>query len=154
MDDPNFEHTVIYVLHIDDDGAVGVVINRPAEVTVSTVLPRWSPYATSPGTVMKGGPVAQNGLLGVALTPGGVSNIDLTEEPTAGVVSVRVFAGYAGWGPGQLEDELDEGSWLVVDPRPGDLWSARPAELWNEVLARQPGTTSWLALCPPDPSAN
>ena len=89
-------------------------------------------------------------------TVGPLATVDLTRDPTDvhGIDSLRVFVGYAGWGPGQLEGELGEEAWVVADPRPADLWSADPEGLWERVLRRQGGTTAWLSLYPLDPSGN
>jgi putative transcriptional regulator len=89
-------------------------------------------------------------------TVGPLATVDLTRDPTEvhGIDALRVFVGYAGWGPGQLEGELAEEAWVVADPRPADLWSADPEGLWERVLRRQGGTTAWLSLHPLDPSGN
>jgi putative transcriptional regulator len=83
--------------------------------------------------------------------------LDLTEEPTTafGVVErIRVFAGYAGWGAGQLEAEIAAQAWFVVDSRPQDVFSEQPERLWRDVLRRQPGQLAFVATYPPDPSLN
>jgi putative transcriptional regulator len=89
-------------------------------------------------------------------TVGPLATVDLTRDPTdvRGLDALRVFVGYAGWGPGQLEAELGEEAWIVAEPRPADLWSADPEGLWERVLRRQGGTTAWLSLHPLDPSGN
>jgi putative transcriptional regulator len=89
-------------------------------------------------------------------TVGPLATVDLTRDPSdlRGIESLRVFVGYAGWGPGQLEGELGEEAWIVADPRPADLWSADPEGLWRRVLRRQGGITAWLSLHPLDPSGN
>jgi putative transcriptional regulator len=98
----------------------------------------WSPVLTALGSV---GPLA---------------TVDLTRDPldVEGIDAVRVFVGYAGWGPGQLEGELAQEAWVVAEARPADLWSADPEGLWERVLRRQGGTTAWLSLHPLDPSGN
>ena len=70
------------------------------------------------------------------------------------LIGMRVFAGYAGWGPEQLADELDEGAWMVVDARDTDLISPLPESLWREVLRRQEGDVRFWATFPDDPSTN
>jgi putative transcriptional regulator len=67
---------------------------------------------------------------------------------------VRIFRGYAGWGPGQLEGEIESGAWLVLDAEPDDVFAAEPDELWRSVLRRQGGRLAWLASAPDDLSAN
>ena len=71
-----------------------------------------------------------------------------------GIEQVRVFAGYAGWGPGQLEGELSVDAWLILDARPEDVLCDEPNTLWRRVLARQGGDLALLSYCPPDPSSN
>jgi len=87
---------------------------------------------------------------------GPLATVDLTRDPLEvhGIEALRVFVGYAGWGPGQLEGELDDDAWIVADARPADLWSADPEGLWGPILRRQGGTTAWLSLHPLDPSGN
>ena len=70
------------------------------------------------------------------------------------ISALRVFRGYAGWGPGQLEGEIEAGAWLVLDPEPTDLFTHEPDELWRVVLRRQPGRLAWLATAPDDLEAN
>ena len=93
----------------------------------------------------------------LAPVSGRVASADLTTDPAlvaAMVGSVRVFRGYAGWGPGQLESEIDSGSWLVLDAEPDDVFAADPGDLWRDVLRRQTGRLAWLATAPDDLKAN
>ena len=167
--DPNFDRTVVLVLEHGDEGAVGLVLNRPTETEVDEPLPAWRWKAASPPVVFVGGPVSQTAAiaLGRSSTSGTVSDgfaplfaglgtVDVARDPDAvgDVESVRVFAGYSGWGAGQLEDEIDEGAWIVVDADPTDALSDDPDDLWRRVLRRQGGTTAWLSNCPPDPTMN
>jgi putative transcriptional regulator len=143
---------VVFILDHTDDGALGVVLNRPSEVEVGDALPQWEVLATRPGVVFVGGPVQPEAV--VALGRGGeessqvqavgdgVGIVDLRADPLGllgQVGGLRLFAGYAGWGPGQLEDEISEGGWFVVDARPEDVFGERPDDLWLEVLERQGG---------------
>ncbi|GAB3126176.1 YqgE/AlgH family protein [Streptomyces calidiresistens] len=166
--DPNFTRSVVLVLDHDDDGALGVVLNRPTPVDVSEVLEPWAALAGEPGVVFQGGPVALDAALALAVVPGegplgwrrvhgsiGLVDLDAPPEVLAGEVgSLRVFAGYAGWGAGQLESELDEGAWYVVDSEPGDVSVPRPEGLWRAVLRRQRSGLALLATYPDDPSLN
>lgn len=170
LDDPNFDRTVIYVLEHHDDGAVGVVINRPSDEALDEPLDRWIDLQTAPSSVFEGGPVEDTALIALAaakdldvddeaLTPivGSIASADLTADPAivaASVHGVRVFRGYAGWGPGQLEGEIDAGAWLVLDAQTGDVFTNEPDELWRDVLRRQPGRLAWLANAPDDLSMN
>ena len=169
MQDPNFDRTVVLVLEHNAEGALGVVLNRPTETALGGALPAWGPLAADPPVVFVGGPVAPDAAIGLArAVPAGdgdgwaplfdgYGTVDLGREPDAveaRVDGVRVFAGYAGWGPGQLEGELAAGGWVVVDAAADDPLCVDPGRLWEAVLRRQGGTTAWLANCPPNPSAN
>ncbi len=165
-----FERSVILLLDHDSDGSLGVVLNQPLEVLVGRVLPDWAGAVSSPGVLFGGGPVATDAALAVGvLTEAGLEplgwralydriglvDLDAPAEVLNGaVLGLRVFAGYAGWAPGQLEEEVDEGSWLVVDARLGDLLDPSPQDLWPRVLRRQPDETRLLSTYPPDPALN
>ena len=164
--DPNFARTVILMLEHNDDGAVGVVLNRPTEAGLLDHLPGWWSAAADPRVVFIGGPVGEGGGVGLARGTGGVlmegwaqvvgiRAVDLESEPAdADDLEVRVFAGYAGWGPSQLEGELALGSWLIVDAQPDDVFTSEPTRLWPRVLRRQGGRLALLATMPLDPSLN
>ncbi|MCU0265010.1 MAG: YqgE/AlgH family protein [Actinomycetia bacterium] len=165
--DPNFVRTVVFLLEAAADGAVGVVLNRPSTVPVDTVLPGWAAAVTGHGVLHQGGPVGLEGALGVALAAegsagfrpvlGGVGLLDLDtpQELVAGSLrALRVFAGYSGWGAGQLEDELAEGAWYVVDALPGDVFTDDPAGLWRAVLRRQGGDLALVSTWTDDPDLN
>ena len=170
LDDPNFDRAVIYVLEHHDDGAVGVVINRPSDEALDEPLDRWIDLQTAPSSVFEGGPVEDTALIALAAAKhpdvdddalttivGSIASADLTADPAlvaAVVTDVRVFRGYAGWGPGQLEGEIDAGAWLVLDAQTGDVFTNEPDELWRAVLRRQPGRLAWLANAPDDLSFN
>lgn len=168
--DPNFARTVVLILQHDDDGALGVVVNRATPVPVADVLPTWQTLTTSPQVLFQGGPVARDSALGLARvdgpseTPigwrrleGPVGLVDLdtpTELVSGGLDDLRIFAGYAGWSGGQLEAEIDSGSWYVVDSRPGDAFAGDPTMLWRAVLRRQPGELALVSTWPDDPTMN
>lgn len=157
--DPNFYRSVVLLVEHDDDGTLGLVLNRPTESPVGEHLPDWSSFVSDPGVVFIGGPVQPD--VGVALARAdgsrglpGARLIDLTAGPDGVQGVVRVFAGYAGWAPGQLASEIEEGGWLVVDAEPADVFRPDPGRLWTDVLRRQPGRISWLANFPQDPRLN
>ena len=175
LTEPTFSRTVILLLQADpEDGALGLVLNRPTGTDVEEVLAPWAPLAGAPPVVFTGGPVQPNsaiclghgrpGARGVAAysvlenAPGtGIGTVDLDAAPDelATVVSeVRVFAGYAGWAPGQLEGEVDEGGWWVLDALPTDAFCSQPGLLWRQVLRRQQAPLSFAALYPDDPTLN
>jgi len=165
-----FYRTVILLLDHGDHGAVGVVLNRPSSVDVGEVLPGWQAHVSTPPHLFQGGPVGLDGAMGVAvLRPGalpasGVDRmtgpfglVDLDADPeqvTPHVGGVRVFAGYAGWGEGQLEDEIEERAWFVVDALPDDLLSPTPSQLWRRVLRRQGGDLAIVSTYAEDASLN
>ncbi|HWJ61001.1 MAG TPA: YqgE/AlgH family protein [Acidimicrobiales bacterium] len=165
--DPTFERTVVLVLAHGRDGAFGVVLNRPTDTTVGEVAPEWAGHAAAPGVVFLGGPVGQDSLLalGRSAAVGAHSEnrifadcaaIDLERSPDDGPHwdGVRLFAGSAGWAPGQLDDELAEGAWWLADADPQDVTATDPEHQWSAVLRRQRGEVAWFANHPEDPSAN
>lgn len=167
MSDPNFARTVVLLLEHGDDGALGVVLNRPSDTMVGEALPGWETVAAAPAVVFVGGPVAPTGALALGTAAGEgagwtsllgpVGLLDLSRAPEGAVPDVaqaRLFAGHAGWSPGQLEDEVAAGGWFVLDAEPADALATDPDGLWSTVLARQPGRLAWFANCPPDPRVN
>ena len=169
INDGNFDRSVIFMLHHDPVGALGVVINRPGPLAIDELLPRWSDLAAPPAMVFSGGPVEPDGFIALgeireehesaAVIPNTdqLATIDLESDPAiaaAFVDRLRIYRGYAGWAPGQLDGEIASGAWFIVDPHEGDLWHDRPENLCEEVLSRQPGTMKWFANAPADPSVN
>ena len=170
LEHPIFRRTVILLLDHGDDGALGVVVNRPTDVDVDAVLPSWQPFVAVPGRLFQGGPVATDSALGlvgvreqdgeplgVRLVCGGLGLVDLDTPPEVVVPELRgmrIFAGYAGWSPGQLEVEIAEGSWYVLAADPFDAFSDNPEDLWVSVLRRQGGDLAFVASYPDDPSMN
>ncbi|MCY3960309.1 MAG: YqgE/AlgH family protein [bacterium] len=167
--DGNFERTVVLMLAHQEEGAAGVVLNRPSGLLVSDALPQWAPHLAPPPTMFIGGPVSNESVVALARvrqdpdqgwwTPvlGLVGTLDLEADPdevASAVDAVRLFAGYAGWSPGQLEDEIESAAWFVVDADPADLLTDSPSDLWPTVLARQPSPLSWFANYPTHPSHN
>lgn len=161
--DPNFDRTVVLVLQHGVDGAVGVVLNRPSDQPVEIHLPEWTRRLEDPPVVFIGGPVDPAVAIGVVRSEGpaeptallGVGMVDLGGDPAAGTPGpVRVFSGYAGWGPGQAEAEVNEGAWLVLEGDAEDVFTRDPTDLWSKVLRRQGGRVAMLATFPLDPSMN
>jgi putative transcriptional regulator len=172
--DPNFARSVVLLLDHTEEGTLGVIINRPTELPVRDVLGGWADLVTGPGVVFQGGPVGLDSALGLAWL--GVPFRDGDEEPLgwrqlydsiglvdldappevvgASLQSLRIFAGYAGWGAGQLEAELTQGAWYVVESLPRDAFSVQPQGLWRGVLRRQPGELAFVATAPEDPTLN
>src|SRR6201986_1451143 len=140
LGDPNFKRTVVLIVeHEEVQGTLGVVLNRPTEISVGQVLEQWTELATEPAVVFRGGPVAPGSALALALIPGkgepigwraldgapalarlGLLDLDTPPRLLApAITSLRVYAGYAGWSPGTLEAEIDEGGWDVLPAEPG-----------------------------------
>jgi putative transcriptional regulator len=180
VDDPNFWRRVILLLDHGVHGALGVVIDRPGGVAVDQLLPQWHTLATTPAELFTGGPVSRNSLIGLVrlasrqiavedapgCPPGWrqlvdddrpVGTVDLATDPAPyadSIVAARLFSGYAGWESGQLEDEIDEGSWYVVRAEARDPISADPEGLWRRVLRRQGGALALVSGFPADPTHN
>ncbi|WP_067428742.1 YqgE/AlgH family protein [Nocardioides jensenii] len=170
LSDPNFGGSVVLLLDADQDGALGVVLNRPSMLLVADVLRPWADVVTEPEVLFVGGPVATDGALAVArladpedepvgfrtsFADVGLIDLDSPVELVDGsVCEVRVFAGYAGWGAGQLEAEIAEGSWYVVPALTADLFREDTTTLRRDVLRRQPGELAWVSTRPADPMQN
>jgi putative transcriptional regulator len=165
--DPNFRRTVVLVGEHGEEGAMGLVLNRPSDVTVGEAVPPLAGVAGADDRVHVGGPVQPEAVLVLAefLDPSAAATIVVGDvgfassegefDEIAGAVRrARVFAGYSGWGPGQLESELEEESWLVEPAEGVDLFPAPGDDLFAEVLRRKGGTYRMLALMPEDPSSN
>jgi putative transcriptional regulator len=147
--DGTFHRTVVLLLAHAEEGALGVILNRPTDTPAGEVLDGWGRRAAAPSVVFVGGPVESDSVLG--LGEGG--SVDLHRDPDDGAGApeeIRLFAGQAGWAGGQLEDEIGQRAWWVVDAEPGDALTRDPGTLWERVLRRQPGTTAWYANLPED----
>ncbi|MGD2061763.1 MAG: YqgE/AlgH family protein [Acidimicrobiia bacterium] len=152
LTDPNFHRSVVHVLeHGAVTGAVGVIVNRPSWLEVSEYLPELAGSVVHPGVVFIGGPVQREVALTIVRDDNGAPV--LIDEPDTSL-PCRVFSGYAGWGIGQLEGEIAEGSWHVADPEPDDVFCEHPATLWSDVWRRQVGPLRMLATFPADLRAN
>ncbi|WP_327142775.1 YqgE/AlgH family protein [Nocardia sp. NBC_01327] len=163
--EPSFRRTIVYIIEHNDAGSLGVVLNRPSDTAVHDVLPNWAELAASPRKLFLGGPVKRDaalclatvkvgtsfaGIPGLRRVDGRVALVDLDSDPdriAPLVEGIRIFAGYAGWTFGQLEGELDRGDWIVLSALPTDPLAGR-ADLWAQVLRRQPLPLSLLATHP------
>lgn len=169
LGDPNFERTVVLVVEHADEGALGLVLNRPSDVPVREALPEWGVLASEPGVVHVGGPVeGQSGwclarlratgeIVGFVPLVGDLGLLDLSidPDPLVGHLSAaRFYAGYSGWGAGQLDEELSLDAWYVVDADPGDPFHLDSESLWRQILSRQGGDLARLSTFPPHPSLN
>jgi putative transcriptional regulator len=169
--DPNFTETVVLMLDASADGCLGVVLNRPTGLPVGEVLAPWAGAVSEPPVLFQGGPVETDGALAVALSRDdeastalglrpvidrlALLDLDTPGELVDGLLDgLRVFAGYAGWGAGQLDREIEEGSWYVVPGIADDVFRADTSTLWRDVLRRQPGDLAWHSTRPTDPGLN
>jgi putative transcriptional regulator len=181
LGDPNFRRTVVMIVEHDEaEGTLGVVLNRPSEVPLDQVLELWTPLVCGPQVVFRGGPISPNSALALAIAHDGAEPVgwrslpapepapgsslaarlglvDLGAPPellAGGISSMRVFAGYAGWAPGQLADEILAGAWYLLPADPPAAFAAKPEQLWREVLRRQGGELAMVATFPDDPVWN
>lgn len=170
--EPTFARTVIYVIEHNDAGTIGVVLNRMSQTAVHNVTPAWADIAASPRALFVGGPVNQDAALCLGVLRHGrdagahpalrsvcgrVVLVDLDADPellTDILEGVRLFAGYSGWGIGQLETEMEHDSWLLASALSRDLLAPPTVDVWSDVLRRQPWPMPLLATHPVDVSTN
>ena len=166
--DPNFARTVVLIAEHTEEGAMGLVLNRPAASTVSEAVPDLAWLTGDKEQMYVGGPMAETAVIVLAEfekpeLAGAIVQDDLgfigadadDEDRLDGAIRrARVFAGHAGWGPGQLEDELAEEAWIIEPPRREEIFTEDPAELWATVLKRKGHRYALLATMPEDPSLN
>lgn len=170
LTDGVFDGTVLLLLDVDDSGALGVVLNNFSPLELADVLPGWQEMASWPAQLYDGGPVSPEGAICLATPadaneepPGwrpvfdrvGLLHLDTPLELVAGAYDdLRIFAGYAGWAPGQLQGEVDQGMWHPVVAQSRDVYDPDPDSLWRRVLMRQGGQLGWLATWTPTPELN
>jgi putative transcriptional regulator len=164
--DPNFYRTAVLMIEHDEEGSLGVVLNRPLDIPVADYLDDWETLVVDPPVVFAGGPVQQEVALAVgrgpqsegdisALIIGDIQLIDLDLDPAAvPFEQIRVFSGYAAWGPGQLEAELGEEAWWIVECDQEDPFTTDPQALWSTILKRQGGRLALFATLPDNPGLN
>jgi putative transcriptional regulator len=165
--DPNFRRTVVLITEHGEEGAMGLVLNRPSETRVSDGAPPLEGLVDADARVHLGGPVEPSAVTvlaefedpdeSAALVLGDIgfvradAELDDLESATR---RARVFAGYCGWAAGQLEAELEGDSWIVEPPKAEDVFAEDPEELWSTVLRRKGGQFAIVAMMPYDPSVN
>jgi putative transcriptional regulator len=165
--DPNFWRTVVLIVEHSDEGAFGLVLNRPSETLVGEAVPEIEELVDPDEPLYIGGPVQPSGVvvLGRFEDPGdgvllafddvGVLGTEPSaDEHGAGLRTGRAFVGHAGWGAGQLDEELERGDWILEPARTEDAFSPGPRELWSSVLTRKGGSYALVARMPADPSLN
>ena len=166
MFSPEFARTVVLVLEHDNDHTLGVVLNRRSDVALANVMPGWEELAAKPQAVHIGGPVSPESAVGLGVSKAGVDIsssphlnrlanrlvlLDLNATPedlTPVVEAIRIFAGYAEWAPGQLDDEILRGDWFVTPALPSDVVASAGADLWGDVMRRQPMPLPLFATFP------
>jgi putative transcriptional regulator len=164
--DPNFRHTVVLVGEHTADGAVGVILNRALDVNVHGAIPALSDLVQPEEPLFRGGPVQPTSpVLLAELTRPELADIlafgsvgfltgDVSSDARASVLRARVFMGYSGWGPGQLEAEMAADSWIIEPARIEDAFTDEPDLLWSRVLERKGPEYRRLARMPYDPEMN
>lgn len=165
--DPNFRRTVVLIAEHTEEGAMGLILNRPSEATVGAAVPDLDGIVAPDVAVEVGGPVAEDqivllcdfedpeeaGLLVFGSVGLPAADADL-EELAQGIRTARVFAGHAGWGPGQLDAELETESWVVEEPLYDEVFPPEGFDIWGELWRRKGGAYGLLATMPLDPSLN
>ena len=156
-----FARAVVLVIEHNEEGALGLVLNRPTDAAVAEVVDRLAGLAGPEDMVHVGGPVSPDSIIALGkfedgaeaarLVVGDLGLVD-PDEPEPDLTELRVYAGYAGWGPGQLDSELEDEAWIVEPARPGDPFA--DGDLWAAALQRKGGAYALLATMPPDPSLN
>jgi putative transcriptional regulator len=165
--DPNFWRTVVLVVEHNDEGALGLVLNRPSETTVHEAVPLLEELVDGDEKLYIGGPVQPSSVIVLARLedPGDAALIAFddigvigvggeSEERSVGVIEGRAFVGHAGWGPGQLDSELGRGDWITEPAQRRDAFADDASELWPSVLTRMGGSYALVARMPADPSVN
>jgi putative transcriptional regulator len=165
--DPNFWRTVVLVVEHTEEGALGLVLNRPSETSVGEAVPQLGEIVDLDDRIYIGGPVQPSSVIVLAEfeDPGDAALLAFDdvgvlgtgsspEEPAADVRRGRPFVGHAGWGPEQLDSELERGDWIVESAQLEDAFTSNPHDLWSDVLTRKGGSYALVARMPPDPSVN
>jgi putative transcriptional regulator len=167
LQDPNFWRTVVLVIEHSDEGALGLVLNRPSDTTVDDAIPQLGELLEPDDDVFVGGPVQPSSVIVLAQfeQPGDAALVAFDdvgvlaagtegEERGGGLRRGRAFVGHAGWGPGQLDAEIEREDWILEPARREDAFTATPLDLWGRVLARKGGSYALIARMPADPSVN
>jgi putative transcriptional regulator len=156
-----FRRAVVLVLEHNEDGAMGLILNRVSETPVGQAVPDLAELAGADELVRLGGPVGPQAVIALGefedtseastTLVGSLGIVDPDRTPSS-LQRMRVFAGYAGWAAGQLDGELEQDAWIVASAEPGDPFYED--DLWPVALQRKGGSFSLLATMPADPSLN
>ncbi|HEX3975504.1 MAG TPA: YqgE/AlgH family protein [Solirubrobacteraceae bacterium] len=164
--DPNFWRTVVLIVEHSDEGALGLVLNRPSETTVGEAVSELEELLDLAEPLYVGGPVQPSALIVlaefdrpaeaalIAFEDIGVLANGAQQDPSLSVRRGRAFVGHSGWGPGQLDDEVERGDWIIEPALRDDAFTGTPLDLWSSVLTRKGGSYALVARMPPDPSVN
>lgn len=164
--DPNFRHTVVLIGEHNDEGALGVVLNRALEQTVADVVPSLGSLVPDAEPIYLGGPVQPNSVVLLAeLARPGLADVpvmgslgflvgEIKEEVRSAILRARVYVGYSGWGPGQLEAEMEQDSWILDPAQDADVFTSEPEQLWGQVLSRKGPRYELMSRVPFDPTMN
>lgn len=167
--DDSFAGTIIFIVEHDNGGAIGLILNRPSGLLVGDAFAAWESLVPEGEPIFSGGPVDEGAM--VVLADGsfpegdddgevalGLRSVDFEVQAPLmradGVDRIRVFAGYTGWGSGQLESEMALGAWWIVEGNKADVFNDDPASLWKNVLRRSGSELAWFAHYPADPTLN
>lgn len=170
LDGGIFDHSCVVILDADEFGTLGVIVNKRSETSLERVLPDWVRLTSTPQALYSGGPVSPEGAICLAALadekeepPGwrrvfgtvGLLHLDTPVEIVEGAYrDLRIYAGYAGWGPGQLHDEMERGLWYPDRARYRDVFGDHPDTLWRRVLRRQPAPVAFYSTWTPDAELN
>jgi putative transcriptional regulator len=171
LSDPNFQDTVVLIMAHSVDGAFGLILNRPSTLgshdalAIGGAWTAWDSWTAAPEVVFLGGPVEPGMNLMLGRSTGAapwawlldeIGTVDVEDSPddVVGLQSIRIFTGYSGWGPGQLEAEVAAGAWFVIDAEPADVFTDEPEELWSDVLRRNGGNMALISNHAVDPTWN
>ena len=156
-----FRRTVVLMIEHSDAGAMGIVLNRPTDAEVGDVVPSLAAMADEDDVVHAGGPVEPDTVIALgdfedpteagAPVSGSIGVLD-PDRPEPSLRRLRVFAGYAGWAPGQLDAEMEQDAWIVTDPEPDDVFA--PDDPWPRVVQRKGGEFVLMSTMPLDPRLN
>ena len=164
--DPNFNRTVVLVCEHNEEGAMGLVLNRPSPIPADQAIPELGDALDPDDTLWLGGPVQTTAVVVLADFPDAGDGMAVSGDvglvlPEANLDDVattvrraRAFLGYAGWGPSQLDGELERDDWIIAPFAPEDAFTDEPEALWGTVLERKGGEYALLATMPPDPRMN
>jgi len=160
---PPFSRAVVLILEHDKTGAIGLILNATTGLPVADHLPELAERVSAPATVFLGGPVTSEVAVVLArsstavfVQSSGIADVGVIDpfDLPSNVAAMRVYAGYSGWESDQLEHEINEGAWWVIEPAPSDLFTSNTEDLWERTVRRAPGMIPFHQTYPVDISLN